>query len=258
MDMYTSSVFDLTKACQAKFNECTSYSCLQEHEWADNQRADFNLWATAVGATTDLDTRFQSQPDRLTGLKGVLMMMNNSLGKCMHGAKSKSPVGEGIKAVESSFENLMLLAAPLSRGSRIEHAGRLCEEEDHGGHEAFLRSFFPRGSPANEESTAELNSTSTEEHVGQQAGGLSTAQSRLLEIGLRRKSRFLQQHSRGREESRPVPQGAMAAVPCYPKPPKIEAGSTTFECPYCRETLPAEVAANAASWKYASPWLLLS
>lgn len=53
---------ELAVQCLAKFDECIHREALAHNQWADNRRADFNIWVDGVGAmagkTASLDARF--------------------------------------------------------------------------------------------------------------------------------------------------------------------------------------------------------
>ncbi|RSL76302.1 hypothetical protein CEP51_010085 [Fusarium floridanum] len=87
-----STIFDATAACRKSFVECQTFQVLAKAEWAENRLADFNLWASGIGASTrnraSLDARLALRPDARDVIVNLLRLLNALVEGCMVLAES--------------------------------------------------------------------------------------------------------------------------------------------------------------------------
>ncbi|KIW62544.1 hypothetical protein, variant [Phialophora macrospora] len=83
------TISSATQRCHHLFTRCLDVPLLMEREWAENRLADFNLWASGIGAAaaeTDkisLDARLSGKPTLLTVLTRLLYMLIDFLEECL-------------------------------------------------------------------------------------------------------------------------------------------------------------------------------
>ncbi|RTE68881.1 hypothetical protein BHE90_016738 [Fusarium euwallaceae] len=86
------NIFDATAACRKSFVECQKFQVLAKAEWAENRLADFNLWASGIGASTrnraSLDARLALRPDARDVIVNLLRLLNAVVEGCMVLAES--------------------------------------------------------------------------------------------------------------------------------------------------------------------------
>ncbi|KAK6603924.1 Vegetative incompatibility protein HET-E-1-like protein 15 [Botrytis cinerea] len=85
--METSGViFEATAACTQSFKACLAAKALTKNEWAENRLADFNLWASGIGASTrsraSLDSRLALRPETRNVIANVLRLLAATVDKC--------------------------------------------------------------------------------------------------------------------------------------------------------------------------------
>ncbi|ATZ50645.1 hypothetical protein BCIN_06g01390 [Botrytis cinerea B05.10] len=85
--METSGViFEATAACTQSFKACLAAKALTKNEWAENRLADFNLWASGIGASTrsraSLDSRLALRPETRNVIANVLRLLAETVDKC--------------------------------------------------------------------------------------------------------------------------------------------------------------------------------
>lgn len=77
-----------TQRCRLSLNQCLATPLLMEREWAENRLADFNLWASGIGATAgygdkiSLDARLRGKPALLDVFLRLLEMLLTFLEEC--------------------------------------------------------------------------------------------------------------------------------------------------------------------------------
>jgi hypothetical protein len=80
-------VFDATAACRESFVKCQKVEGLMKEEWAENRLADFNLWASGIGASArnqaSLDARLALSPDARDVIANLLRLLNTVVEECM-------------------------------------------------------------------------------------------------------------------------------------------------------------------------------
>ena len=81
------TIFDATAACRKRFVDCQELPLLMEGEWAENRLADFNLWASSIGASArnraSLDARLALRPDAQDIIANLLQVLNTVVEKCI-------------------------------------------------------------------------------------------------------------------------------------------------------------------------------
>lgn len=84
-----STISSATQRCHQLLTQCLDIRTLMEREWAENRLADFNLWASGIGADateTDkisLNARLSGKPTLLTVLIRLLQMLIGFLKECL-------------------------------------------------------------------------------------------------------------------------------------------------------------------------------
>jgi hypothetical protein len=205
------SIAELSRQCMSAFETCVHHESLMNHQWAENRFADFNLFVDGVGALStsraSLDSRFESRPDDLVLIKSVLTMLKNFLVQCISCAEAQSSTDAATKKVDSSLENLALIAVAIRKTgmrSRLERADGRFKPEEHRELRDFLRIMCLRQHGRNEAGKEDergdfkFKKLSTEECINTlKEFKLSEPQQRLIEVNLRRRNRFLraQEHS---------------------------------------------------------------
>jgi hypothetical protein len=80
------SIYDATEDCRSSLQSCLTKKELMINEWAENRLADFNLWASGVGASakldTSLDTRLSSEPGAHEVVTGLLRTLKAYIEQC--------------------------------------------------------------------------------------------------------------------------------------------------------------------------------
>lgn len=73
--------------CRQTFENCRDVPKLKDDEWAENRLADFNLWASGIGALAphraSLDHRLALRPDVRNVIKGLLQILHTELEECI-------------------------------------------------------------------------------------------------------------------------------------------------------------------------------
>jgi hypothetical protein len=81
------SIAFATRSSQKAFARCLLFPRLMHYEWAENRSADFNLWIAGTGALSEerasLDRRLAYEPDVVAVIKGLLLLLQNSLSQCV-------------------------------------------------------------------------------------------------------------------------------------------------------------------------------
>ncbi|KND91791.1 hypothetical protein TOPH_03388 [Tolypocladium ophioglossoides CBS 100239] len=200
------SITELTRQCVSAFETCVRHERLMKHQWAENRFADFNLFVDGVGAlstsTASLDSRFEFRPDDLVLIKSVLIMLKNFLVQCIRCAEEQSSTDEAIEKVDSSLENLALIAVAIrktGKRSRLGKADRRFKPEEHTELRRFLKILnWERSRETGRKGWFHIEKLSTQECIDiSKEFELSEPQQRLVEVNIRRRNRFLraQEHS---------------------------------------------------------------
>jgi hypothetical protein len=67
--------------------ECKKVEGLMKNEWAENRLADFNLWASGIGASArnraSLDARLALRQDARDVIANLLRLLNTVVEECM-------------------------------------------------------------------------------------------------------------------------------------------------------------------------------
>ncbi|KAK5442671.1 hypothetical protein LTS15_010878 [Exophiala xenobiotica] len=77
-----------TQRCRLSLTQCLQTPLLMEREWAENKLADFNLWASGIGAAADsgdkisLDSRLSGKPALFDVFLRLLEMLLTFLEEC--------------------------------------------------------------------------------------------------------------------------------------------------------------------------------
>lgn len=204
MDLSTQSAAHLAEQCIERFDQTLEIPGLANNQWAENRRADFNLWVDGVGARArqraSLDSRLESRQDDLALIKTILSNLKSYLGRCLTVAEGNS-LREAKLDVDAAIDNLALIAVAIRRSgqrSRLLKADRsfdrsaLVELEIHLTCMALLRRTSPKEEfPKHHEDDPAWWQSEIE-------GEPTPLQDRLIEANLRRRNRFLyaQRHSK--------------------------------------------------------------
>lgn len=192
MDFSSISVTDLSQQCIAAFETCVQHESLMNHDWAENRSADFNLFVDSIGALSTSDTSLyflcESRRDDLRSLKNVLLMLKGFLLQCISCAEAQSNTDVATEKVDSSLENLALIAAAIGQNgapSRLELSDKTFKPEEHDNLRKDLNSIFLRQYHRPEADNEARTEAQTDDYI------LSEPQQRLIEVNLRRRNRFL-------------------------------------------------------------------
>ncbi|KAL6695290.1 hypothetical protein J3F84DRAFT_394865 [Trichoderma pleuroticola] len=269
----SSSITELCQQCTSAFETCTHHESLMKREWAGIRFFDFNNYIDCIGVWSapkaSLDYRLYSVPSNQLLLSNILAMLKNFLAECISCPEAQSGIDAATKKVDWSIKCLL-------------HGDCEFKPEEHEKLRAFLGIMCLRQHTKNgfgvdaQHDVSKLDALSTKECMKISQGlKLSEAQQRLIEVNLRRRNRFLQAQERDRQEnvgdhtkasttqgnsrvqqaekkaSQPVTMALTALRPAgrYPRAPDLPQGATTFKCPCCCETLPAEFAKDNRLWR---------
>ncbi|KAK6603633.1 Vegetative incompatibility protein HET-E-1-like protein 15 [Botrytis cinerea] len=145
--METSGViFEATAACIQSFKACLAAKALTKNEWAENRLADFNLWASGIGASTrsraSLDSRLALRPETRNVIANVLRLLAATVDKCTKLGEALPPSVSGQLLIDVWGH------AAISGTTQI--ISELSDDEDSRGRQATLspeestpRSFSP-------------------------------------------------------------------------------------------------------------------
>ncbi|RGP78855.1 calcium calmodulin-dependent kinase [Fusarium longipes] len=94
MESLERAIYDASSLCRRSLAECIEIEELMRNEWAENRLADFNLWASGIGASVhgkaSLDARLASRPDARDAVANLLQVMNSAVEECKAAAQSGS------------------------------------------------------------------------------------------------------------------------------------------------------------------------
>ncbi|PNP40737.1 hypothetical protein THARTR1_11239 [Trichoderma harzianum] len=80
-------IFDATAECRKSFMKCQKLPALMKGKWAENRLADFNLWASGLGASArnraSLDARLALRSDTRDTIANLLRLLNTVVVKCI-------------------------------------------------------------------------------------------------------------------------------------------------------------------------------
>lgn len=288
----SSSIRDLCRECTSAFENCTRHKSLMEHDWAKYSSAEFSV---IVGSDSFALSLFRasfglcldSEPSNrfILIVPRVLTILRDDLIECIRCAEAQSSTDEATKKVDSSLKSMSQIMESITESnmqSCFPQSDGRSKPEEHEELRAFLGIMCLRQRTKNEfgvearYEVSKLDALSTEECIKiSQELKLSKAQQRLIEVNLRRRSRFLQAQERDRQESvgdptkasttqgnsgvqeaeEKVSQPVMTALTAlraagrYPKAPKLPEGTMAFKCPCCCENLPAVFANDNKLWR---------
>lgn len=79
-------IFLATAACIQSLTDCLPVEALGKDEWAENRLADFNLWASGIGASTrsraSLDARLALRPEVREVIANLLRLLAATVDEC--------------------------------------------------------------------------------------------------------------------------------------------------------------------------------
>lgn len=206
----------LAEHCTNELRECLEIPQDEKSRAAvHNRLADFHLWCDGVGARAEprasLDRRFQSRPDDLFMIKGMLILLHGYLkdyAKLLRDAQGSNDTPRNVDStlektndsdflrdaqgtddalcnVDSALENLALLAMAIrqtGKRSRLERADEKYNSDNHHllrDHLEFILRILHRNP---KQSHSDLCKPSH----------LNWRQHRLIDANLRRRNRFVQ------------------------------------------------------------------
>ncbi|KAH6973708.1 hypothetical protein BKA56DRAFT_105064 [Ilyonectria sp. MPI-CAGE-AT-0026] len=195
---------ELAVQCLAQFDECLLNHALAHNQWADNRRADFNIWVDGVGAmagkTASLDARFESRPRELILTKNLLFQLGYYLEDALT-VTDERELEEVKRNVDTSIENLASMAIAIRRTGRKSRLVRAdasfnsASLDDFRKHLEFIVRLRPTLPGYRHPSHHKNKPHWWQRHL---SAKLNPLQQRLIEANLRRRNRFLyaQSHSR--------------------------------------------------------------
>jgi hypothetical protein len=81
------SIRNAASACRQELEGCLDIKDLKQQAWAENRLADFNLWASGVGALVDgkmsLDLRLAPRPDAKAVVEDLLHFLAEAIRRCI-------------------------------------------------------------------------------------------------------------------------------------------------------------------------------
>jgi hypothetical protein len=85
-------ILEATAACRKSLVKCLKVEELMKNEWAENRLADFNLWASGIGASASnrasLDARLALKSDARDIIANLLRLLNTVVEECILLGKS--------------------------------------------------------------------------------------------------------------------------------------------------------------------------
>ncbi|KAJ4024603.1 WD repeat-containing protein 88 [Fusarium irregulare] len=80
------AIYNATQTCRTSLSDCIQFETLMKNEWAENRLADFNLWASGVGASVkgkaSLDARLATRPDARDVVANLLQVLTGAIEEC--------------------------------------------------------------------------------------------------------------------------------------------------------------------------------
>lgn len=80
------AIYNATQICRKSLSDCIQSDELMQNEWAENRLADFNLWASGLGASVQgrasLDARLASRPDAQDAVANLLQVLTDAVEHC--------------------------------------------------------------------------------------------------------------------------------------------------------------------------------
>lgn len=197
MGSTTHSASELARQCLTKFDEVLLRGVFSESQWAENQRADFNLWVDAVGAMAgkraSLDARFESRWRELALTKNLLVKLSGYLDNCLD-ADHEDILEGGKQNIDAAIENLASIAVAIrqtGRKSRLLKADKGFNPANLGDLRTHLECIALIRPTLSAESCQEHHENDPLWWQDEIKGNLTSLQRRLIEANLRRRNRFL-------------------------------------------------------------------
>lgn len=93
-DATISTIADATIACRVGLELCMDIEVLKSQGWAENRLADFNVWDSGLGASSNrrasLEDRLASKPQVRTVVSNLLVLYKYSIDMCREIGKLSS------------------------------------------------------------------------------------------------------------------------------------------------------------------------
>lgn len=97
-------IFRITETCRQNLAQCVQVEELMKSKWAENRLADFNLWASGIGALArnraSLDHRLAQKPDARDIILTLLRHLSSAVLECralgQSNDQSQKPTVTGI------------------------------------------------------------------------------------------------------------------------------------------------------------------
>lgn len=84
-------IYEAALKCQTSFRTCQRVEALSDRDWAENRLADFNLWASGIGALAykraSLDARLALRPNVRDTIANLLLVLNAAVQECLEQGK---------------------------------------------------------------------------------------------------------------------------------------------------------------------------
>ncbi|KAF5700463.1 calcium calmodulin-dependent kinase [Fusarium mundagurra] len=82
-ESFQGAIYSATQICRKSLSECIEVEELMQNEWAENRLADFNLWASGLGASVQgrasLDARLALRPDARDAVANLLQVLTDAI-----------------------------------------------------------------------------------------------------------------------------------------------------------------------------------
>ena len=119
------AIFEATAVCLQSFTDCLAVEALMTDEWAENRLADFNLWASGIGASArgraSLDSRLALKPEAREVIANLLRLLAGVVDECQNLGQAEPPSPSRQLLIDAW--NLAALSATSNLLSESGHDG---------------------------------------------------------------------------------------------------------------------------------------
>ncbi|KAK5200380.1 hypothetical protein LTR92_000923 [Exophiala xenobiotica] len=170
-----------TQRCRLSLTQCLQIPLLMEREWAENKLADFNLWASGIGAAAEhgdkisLDSRLNGKPALFDVFLRLLEMLLTCLEECQSLSASVS--------VTASVEHPYWEARKAQQASIRDDRGRPRTSGPHQGSTAS-RSISPWSDQSSAASEPDITSPSKNGRMVDAMVGVDSVIGQLNDLGV--------------------------------------------------------------------------
>ncbi|KAF4946044.1 hypothetical protein FGADI_11481 [Fusarium gaditjirri] len=117
------AIYSASQICRKSLSECIEVEELMQNEWAENRLADFNLWASGLGASiqgrASLDARLALRPDARDAVANLLQVLTDAV-EGFRGSAQSTNTGCDQGATGSDSEDPPRSFSPWSEDSESD------------------------------------------------------------------------------------------------------------------------------------------